>query len=185
MPLPSKVTDLIPLLNLIPHPEGGFFTETYRSGTKPMSTQGQTGFSTDKHLITTVDNREKNRPHDHDIRRNALTSIYWVPTIKSPKLKLCVNCSDTVHYYQGGKPFEYILYDVDKCELKREVLGPDLQSGHTLQVCVRGGVWKCGAIVGYGCDEEEDISKDQKDGGDDHDDHDYSLIGEAVSPGMS
>jgi hypothetical protein len=25
MPLPSKVTDLIPLLGLIPHPENGFF----------------------------------------------------------------------------------------------------------------------------------------------------------------
>lgn len=41
MPLPTKVTDLISALNLIPHPEGGFFIETYRSGSIPMSTQGK------------------------------------------------------------------------------------------------------------------------------------------------
>ena len=82
MPLPPKITDLIPVLNLIPHPEGGFFVETYRSGTQPMSTQGQTGFDTtnnNKNLIVTTDGRDTNRP-DKDVRRNALTSIYWAPT---------------------------------------------------------------------------------------------------------
>ena len=41
MPLPKKVSDLIPALNLIPHPENGFFVETFRSGSIPMSTQGK------------------------------------------------------------------------------------------------------------------------------------------------
>ncbi len=48
--------------------------------------------------------RNKNRP-DEDERRNALTSIYWVPTKKSPKLLLASNHSDHVHYYQGGSKF--------------------------------------------------------------------------------
>jgi predicted cupin superfamily sugar epimerase len=38
MPLPKKVKDIVGPLNLIPHPEGGFFVETYRSGSEPMST---------------------------------------------------------------------------------------------------------------------------------------------------
>ena len=71
-----------------------------------MSTMGQTGLSDDccqKPNINLVvaNQRSQNRP-DGDERRNALTSIYWVPTIKSPKLLLAVNHSDHVHYYHGG-----------------------------------------------------------------------------------
>ena len=42
MPLPKKVQDLMGPLNLIPHPEGGFFAETFRSGSEPMSTMVST-----------------------------------------------------------------------------------------------------------------------------------------------
>ena len=95
-------------------------------------------------------------------------------------MKLCVNFSDHVHYYQGGKPFEYILYDPVKGELNRFTLGPNVHQGHTLQVCVEGGIWKCGSIVGYGHDaEEEDFSESSNE----YDEYDYSLIGEAVAPG--
>jgi len=45
MPLPKKTSDLIPKLGLIPHPEGGFFVETHRSGSMPMSSKGQTDFA--------------------------------------------------------------------------------------------------------------------------------------------
>jgi hypothetical protein len=53
--------------------------------------------------------RAKNRP-DGDERRNALTSIYWVPTDKSPKLLLAVNRSDHVHYYHGGSEFKSSMH---------------------------------------------------------------------------
>ncbi len=175
MPLPPTIKDLIPALNLIPHPEGGFFVETYRSGTKPMSTQGQTGYD-DPNLVSSTDQRENNRP-DNDIRRNALTSIFWVPTIQSPHLILGVNYSDHVHYYHGGRPFQYILYDPKgKGELRKVILGPDLHKGHQLQVCVPGGIWKCGSVLGYNGDDEEEAIE--------YKDYEYSLIGEAVAPGM-
>ena len=174
MPLPYKIVDLIPKLNLIPHPEGGFFVETYRSGSIPMSTQGQTcieGCHNPDHNLIPTKGRETNRP-DGDVRRNALTSIFWVPTITSPEMVLTINCSDHVHYYQGGRPFKYVLYDPEGCDLTEVVLGPDVDKGHKLQVCVRGGLWKCGHLI-----PDSDVESNGEDS------YEYSLIGEAVAPG--
>jgi len=174
MPIPKKIKDLIPSLNLIPHPEGGFFVETWRSGSAPMTTMGQTGLSCedpDKNLVV-AQGRAQNRA-DKDERRNALTSIYWVPTVKSPRLLLAYNCSDHVHYYQGGIPFRYNLYDPSTGEFSEEVLGPELHKGHKLQVCVKGGLWKCGVMVGDNERKESETA-----------DYEYTLIGEAVAPGF-
>eukprot|EP00588_Corethron_pennatum_P015504 CAMPEP_0194266500 /NCGR_PEP_ID=MMETSP0169-20130528/1380_1 /TAXON_ID=218684 /ORGANISM="Corethron pennatum, Strain L29A3" /LENGTH=234 /DNA_ID=CAMNT_0039007197 /DNA_START=47 /DNA_END=751 /DNA_ORIENTATION=+ len=169
MPLPPKIADLIPALGLIPHPEGGFFVETFRSGSAPMSTQGQTDLDCDRPDVSLVATRGRagSRP-DGDARRQALTSIYWVPTVKSRRLLLAHNHSDHVHYYQGGRPFHYSLYDPATEEITKVTLGADLQKGQRLQVCVRGGLWKCGIL----------------DTSDEHDEHEYCVIGEAVAPGF-
>eukprot|EP00980_Cylindrotheca_fusiformis_P028535 scaffold22607_cov123-Cylindrotheca_fusiformis.AAC.32 len=169
MPLPTKIKDLIPLLDLIPHPEGGFFRETYRSGCEPMTTMGQTGLDpcTDPETdLVVAKGRAKNRP-DKDERRNALTSIYWVPTSKDPVLRLAKNCSDHVHYYQGGLPFRYFLFDPSSGEFTTTVLGPELHEGQVLQLSVKGGIWKCGKI-------EMDTDSE----------YDYTIVGEAVAPGF-
>ena len=207
MPLPHKIADLIPKLGLIPHPEGGFFVETHRSGSIPMSSKGQTNLAVpngdlvieanssspvitteDTTTTTTItikkrrtsDRRGANRP-DGEERRNALTSIYWVPTVQDPRLMLGTNCSDHVHYYQGGLSFVYYLLDpaVAPPRLERVVLGPHLDRGEKLQVCVRGGMWKCGEILlpdGYA------EGKDEKEG--QQQEYDYTIIGEAVGPGF-
>ena len=174
MPLPPKISDLVSALKLIPHPEGGFFTETFRSGSTPMSTQGQTGLNCtdpDKNLVVVPGgNRGANRP-DGDERRNALTSIFWVPTVNSPRLLLVVNESDHVHYYQGGRPFRYSLFDPKTETFEEVVLGPDLHKGQKLQVSVKGGIWKCGCIL-----DEKDCSEFVE--------YEYTLMGEAVAPGF-
>jgi predicted cupin superfamily sugar epimerase len=163
--LPIKTSEIIQLLGAIPHPEGGFFLETHRSGCIPMSTRGQTGYDTDTKLIVTHD-----RPNKHtDVRRNALTSILWIPTIKCPTLLLAVNMSDHVHYYQGGKPFQYIVYHPVTKVLDKQIVGPDLLAGHKLQFVVPGGSYKCGhMIVDYNSTPQE-----------------YTIIGEGVGPGWS
>jgi predicted cupin superfamily sugar epimerase len=170
MPLPTKIKDMIPLLNLIPHLEGGFFRETYRSGSEPMSTMGQTGLDCKDPKVNLVvaNGRSDNRP-DKDERRNALTSIFWVPTAKDPVLRLGKNCSDHVHYYQGGLPFRYFFFNPTTSEFSTAVLGPELHKGHVLQLPIKGGTWKCGRIEPY---EESNT------------DYDYTLIGEAVAPGF-
>ena len=157
-------------LGLIPHPEGGFFLETHRSGSTPMSSQGQTDLNVpDDDLVVT--NRTDSRP-DRDGRRNALTSIYWMATESSPKLKLAVNLSDHVHYYHGGEPFEYILVDPQAKKAQRVILGGDVLAGHKFQMSVKAGIWKCGHLLVP----NSSTKSSNKDA--------YCLIGEAVGPGF-
>ena len=138
--------ELVELLGLIPHPEGGFFLETFRSGSEPMTTRGQTDLAVAEHCLVTVSGRDHCRP-DKSIQRNCLTSIYWVPTVKSPMQTLTGNQSDHVHYYQGGQAFQYYIYNPVTAVLRREILGPNVVAGHKLQVCVESGEWKCGHLV--------------------------------------
>lgn len=39
-PCPQR-DNLIKYLNLVPHPEGGYFREIYRSGSEPMASKGR------------------------------------------------------------------------------------------------------------------------------------------------
>jgi predicted cupin superfamily sugar epimerase len=186
--LPKTVKELVELMGLIPHPEGGFFLETHRSGSVPMSSMGQTDLdgSAESDLVVMTDasrnkTRQDRRP-DNDGRRNALTSIFWVPTTQSPMFFLAINLnlSDRVHYYQGGIPFEYMLVDrneQNKFTLQRVILGPDIMNGHKLQVPVKGGTWKCGRLL-LGESASDKAAAESKYG------CNYCIIGEAVAPGF-
>lgn len=169
MPLPTNIKDVIPLLGLIPHPEGGYFVETFRSGNAPMSTMGESGCDCEERDFVATNGRASNKD-DGDSRRNCLTSIFWAPTTQSPRLVVATNVSDHVHYYQGGRPFKYCLYDPVSGDYSEHILGPELHKGHTLQLAVRGGVWKCGMML---LDDPEPTTNA----------YDYSLIGEGVGPG--
>ena len=149
--------------------EGGFFLETWRAGAEPMTTMGQTALDATRGLVVT-DDRSERRP-DGDPRRNALTSIFWVPTVACPRLPLAINRSDHVHYWQGGAAFEYTIFDPATKALRVVVLGPDLRAGQKLQVPVRGGMWKCGRLLATG----DSKSKSESD---------CCIIGEAVGPGF-
>ncbi len=106
---------------------------------------------------------------------------------------LGVNKSDHVHYYQGGRPFKYILFHPNNNDNKKGVeggeeqggqleeviLGPELDKGHKLQVCVEGGTWKCGHI----CNSDGEDLNDKNDNDDGHE-YEYAIIGEAVAPGF-
>ena len=136
-----------------------------------MSTKGQTGLDCKEPNINLVhaNGRGKNR-QDGDDRRNCLTSIYWVPTIASPKLLLAKNHSDHIHYYHGGLSFKYYIYNPDTCVMIEEILGPNIHKGQKLQVCVAGGLWKCGHLI-----EDKDCVNEE---------YEYTCIGEAVAPGF-
>lgn len=136
------------------------YNSTARSFVGP---RGQTGW-TDPKLVVTHDRTERQA----DVRRNGLTSIFWIPTLHSPSLTLAVNKSDHVHYYQGGKPFEYTVYHPGEMVVERRTLGPDLGAGHQLQVAVPGGSWKCGRML----TDFDGIPQE------------YAIIGEGVGPGF-
>jgi uncharacterized protein len=145
--LPDTAAELVELLGLIPHPEGGYFLETFRSGSVPMTSRGQTDLAvSNTDCLVTVTGRNEARP-DHSPLRNALTSIYWLPTADSPTQPLIANLSDHVHYYQGGQPFQYHLYDPRTAILRTVILGPDICHGHVLQLPVVAGEWKCGRLL--------------------------------------
>ena len=144
-----RAETVVSSLGLIPHPEGGYFLETFRSGSLPMTTRGQTdlacaaaGGNVDTDLVVVKD-RDDRRP-DGDARRNCLTSIFWLASTARPTLRLAVNLSDHVHFWQGGGAFEYLLVEpgapsgggayYPDAHLSRVVLGPDVASGQRLQV---------------------------------------------------
>ena len=141
-------------LGLIPHPEGGQFLETFRSGSLPMKNRGQTDLkcrAADGDIATdlVIAGRRADRRPDGDCRRNCLTSIFWLASVARPTLRLSVSLSDHVHYWQGGRPFEYVLLELGAstekkggipsteypdARLSRVVLGPNISVGHRLQV---------------------------------------------------
>lgn len=133
-----------------------------------MSSRGQTDSDVEAHCLVSTVGRETSRP-DQSQQRNSLTSIFWIPTVKSPRLILARNLSDHVHYYQGGLPFQYHIYHPESSTLRTEILGPDLAKGHKLQVIVTSGEWKCGDLL----TSYQNIIPIE-----------YCIIGEGVGPGF-
>ena len=109
-------SQLIDLLKLEEHREGGYFSETYRA---------------DETLAT----------DRVDSNRNILTSIFYMLTDDRPIGQFHMNQSNIVHYYQGGSPLTYYTIN-PKGELSKSILGPNLSKGHCMQLIVNGGDWK-------------------------------------------
>ena len=123
--------DFIDMLGLIPHPEGGFFVETYRSGSAPMTSKGLTDHAGD---VMTTD-------RGHTPQRNVMTSIYYMLTSESPNQWWANNMSDHVHYHHAGGTFIYNLVLPDGTYEERR-LGSNVAAGDEPQLVVRGGSFK-------------------------------------------
>ncbi|RLM22669.1 cupin [Brenneria alni] len=109
---------LIELLALKKHEEGGYYNETYRS-----PEMIQTG-------------RENNNG-----LRTLSTCIYYLLTDDSPIGYFHKNLSPILHFYHSGAPLTYrFIYPDGKIE--EHILGPDILSGHKLQLIAPGEVWK-------------------------------------------
>ncbi len=121
--------EIIEQLELIPHPEGGYFREVYRSGAEPMRSKGAT------------DEDGAVFKFDDGDQRNLLTSIYWMLTEQSPIGWWCKNQSDHVHYHHLGATIEYLVIDENGAMCKHQ-LGADIRNGDVPQLVVPGGCWK-------------------------------------------
>jgi predicted cupin superfamily sugar epimerase len=106
---------LIERLGLEPHPERGYFRETYRA---PASVQSE----------------------PHGGRRSASTAIYFLITAEQPSTYLHRLISDEVfHLYDGG-PLEILrLFPDDAWDVA--VLGMNLEAGERPQVVMPAGTW--------------------------------------------
>ena len=105
--------DYIQHLQLIPHPEGGYYKETYRS-----STQIQADY--------------------FDGNRSVATSIYFLlrDTEKSHLHRIK---SDEQWYYHAGEVLEIIVLHEGKLTI--QLLGKNIKNGESLHITVPAGAW--------------------------------------------
>ncbi len=96
-PMHPRASELIRTLQLKPHPEGGFYRETWRSARR-----------------VAVDQRPS---------RNALTTIYFLLAAGSFSAWHRVHSDEVWHWYEG-EPLELLLVSPDFHSLQLHRLGP-------------------------------------------------------------
>ena len=113
--LDPRAAELIEILGLVPHPERGFFAETYRATSRVEAAT-------------------------HHGPRSAGTAIYFLITSDQPATFLHRLRSDEIfHLYEGG-PLDLVrLFADGTCDVAR--LGLDLAAGERPQIAVPAGTW--------------------------------------------
>jgi len=109
-------------LDLISHPEGGYFRETYRSGE----------FITSDHL-----------PERYHGDRNYSTAIYFLLRAKDRSVFHRIKSDELWHFYQGST---LLIYMLTQNGLEVHRLGSNMAAGDSLQVVVPANTW-FGAMV--------------------------------------
>ena len=125
----SRAAELIALLGLDPHPEGGYYREVFRSASQ----------------VTTADARGA---------RAALTTIYFLLPAGTQSRWHQVDSDEVWHFYEGD-PLELLELDVRCTALSRHRLGP-VGDGDASPVCIiPAGAWQAarplGAYTLVGC----------------------------------
>lgn len=119
----TRARNLIETLGLVPHPERGFYVETYRAAAR----------------VTSASNAGD---------RSASTAIYFLVTSDEPTTSLHRLKSDEVfHLYEGG-PLEILQLRTDGSIVVAR-LGLDIDTGERPQVVVPAGTW-FGTELGVG-----------------------------------
>jgi predicted cupin superfamily sugar epimerase len=100
-------------LNLLPHPEGGFYRETYRSPEEIIAPgfEGKRNVSTAIYFLL----EEKNKSHFHRIK------------------------SDELWFFHEGETLEILC--LSKKGMTSVLLGKNIRKGEKLQVLISAGTW--------------------------------------------
>ena len=104
--------EIIDTLQLTPHPEGGFYKETYRSD----------------HII--VNEKKENR--------HVCTAIYYLLQDEGKSLFHRIR-SDELWFYHLGQPLEIIL--IQGKHLTTIILGNDIKKGEAPQLKIPANTW--------------------------------------------
>lgn len=94
----TRVAHLVAVLDLMPHPEGGYFKEVHRSA-------------------QLVD------PRDRRATRSALTAIYFLLTADDVSRWHRVSSDETWHFHEGA-PLALLVTDPDFADVTTHILGP-------------------------------------------------------------
>ncbi|WP_103867314.1 cupin domain-containing protein [Aquimarina sp. I32.4] len=114
----KRVEELVEKLGMNPHPEGGFYKETYRStGVVPQQILGKE-FTGD---------------------RNYCTAIYFLLTSSNFSAFHKINQDEIWHYYEGASLYVHVIDKEGK--YKKYTLGLDLDKGELPQLVVPAGCW--------------------------------------------
>jgi len=134
-PVPARAAELVRLLDLVPHPEGGHFREEHRSA----------------HVVTPPDGRGL---------RAALTSIAFL-LAKGEHSRWHAVRSDEQWHWREGAPLELYVAEPGFTAVERVVLGATA-AGHAGAYVVPAGSWQAarplgeytlvGCVVGPGFD---------------------------------
>jgi len=117
------VNEVISLLRLSPHPEGGFFRETFRA---PLSVVAPFG----------------------PVSRAASTAIYFLLQAGEFSAFHSVLSDEVWHHYSGAT---LELHTIDRAGVHQRVeLGPSLQHGECPQWVVRAGTLQAARVIGEG-----------------------------------
>lgn len=103
---------------MLPHPEGGWFKETYRSGLVIPTNDLPGGFAGD---------------------RNCSTAIYFLLTGSNFSAFHRIKSDELWHFYAGDALNVYVITETGKLEIIR--LGNDLEKGEVFQTVVKAGCW--------------------------------------------
>ncbi|XP_042406009.1 uncharacterized protein LOC121996211 [Zingiber officinale] len=117
--LAKKASELVEMLDLKIHPEGGFYTETFRDFSVTLS--------------------KSQLPPQYKVDRPVSTSIYFLLPAGSVSHLHRIPCAETWHFYSGEPLTVFELHDDGQIELT--VLGSDLDAGHRPQYTVPPNVW--------------------------------------------
>jgi predicted cupin superfamily sugar epimerase len=120
----QTIKKLVQQLGLIPHPEGGFFRETYRSvGEIPESALGS----------------------DFVGKRNHSTCIYFLLTSADFSAFHRIRQDEIWHFYDGSPLHLHLLSETGQHSIHR--IGRALEKGEVPQFVVPGGHWFAAEVI--------------------------------------
>ncbi|WP_353778939.1 cupin domain-containing protein [Winogradskyella sp. 3972H.M.0a.05] len=114
----KKIEQIIKKLNLSPHPEGGYFKETYRSS----GTINENSLS---------ENYKGNRSYS--------TCIYFLLTSDTFSAFHKINQDEIWHFYDGAPITLHIISE--EGVHSKHIIGKDLENGEVPQLVVPGNHW--------------------------------------------
>ena len=122
MRMHARAAELISILDLCPHPEGGFYREVHRSAS----------------VVTTSDARGE---------RPAVTTIYFLLTAGAQSRWHQVDSDEVWHFYEGD-PLELLEMDAPATTLARHRLGPVYDTAQRPVRTIPAGAWQAARTLG-------------------------------------